>query len=54
MLTDGNRPDGLWGELYDKETGVKQRSNIVDRPVVALWKTPEIDELLNKINQDLQ
>lgn len=54
MLRDGNRPSGLYGEEYDRQTGVKHRGNIIDRPVVALWKTPEIDELLAKLNQDLQ
>jgi len=48
-MQDNNRPDGLWGEVYDKETGSKRRSNIIDRPVVALWKGREVTELLKEI-----
>lgn len=54
MFKDGNRPDGGWGEEYDRQTGVKFRKNVIDRPVVALWNMPEIDELLKKLNEDLQ
>jgi hypothetical protein len=41
MLKDNNRPEGLWGQVYDKETGGRLRSNCVDRTVVGMWK--EID-----------
>lgn len=49
-MKDNNRPDGLWGEVYDKETGSKFRSNIIDRPVVALWKEIDVTKLLNEVN----
>ncbi len=54
MFTDNNRPEGLYGEVYDRQTGVINRSNIIDRPVVGLWKGREIDELLIKISKDLK
>jgi hypothetical protein len=53
MFKDNNRPEGLWGQVYDKETGGRLRSNCVDRPVIALWKTPEIDKLLNKLHEEI-
>lgn len=54
LCRDNNRPYGLYGEVYDKQTGGKLRENIIDRPLVAMWKTPEIDILLKNINKDLQ
>lgn len=57
MLKDLNRPDGLWGEVYDRETGSKRRSNIIDRPVVALWPSVDLVEVtriaMEEINKQL-
>jgi len=53
MFKDNNRPEGLYGQEYDRVTGGKSRSSCVDRPVIALWKTPEIDELLNKLHEEI-
>jgi len=57
MFKDNNRPDGLWGEIYDKETGGRYRSNTIDRPVVALWGDVDLDEVariaLEEINKKL-
>lgn len=46
MLKDLNRPDGLWGEVYDKETGGMYRSNNINRNVVGMWKEVDLDEVL--------
>jgi len=48
-MQDNNRPEGFYGELYDRATGSKRRSNIINRPVVGLWKNRSIDELLKEI-----
>ena len=57
MLTDNNRPEGLWGEVYDKETGSIYRANRIDRPVVGMWKEIDLDWVakiaLEEINKKL-
>jgi hypothetical protein len=57
MFKDGNRPEGLYGEVYDKETGVKYRSNCIDRPVVGMWKEIDLNWVakiaLEEINKKL-
>lgn len=57
MFKDNNRPDGLWGEVYDKETGSRYRSNIIDRPFVGLRKDVDLIEVtriaLEEINKKL-
>ena len=50
-MYDNNRPSGLWGEVYDKETGSKRRSNIIDRPVVAMWPGVDVEKLLKGIRE---
>ncbi len=54
ICRDNNRPNGFYGEVYDSQTGGRLRENMVDRPLVAMWKTPEIDELLLKLNENLK
>lgn len=56
-MQDNNRPEGLWGDVYDKETGSKRRSNIIDRQVVGMWKEIDLDWVakiaLEEINKKL-
>ena len=56
-MYDNNRPEGLWGDVYDKQTGSKRRSNIIDRPMVGMWKEVDLTEVariaLEEINKKL-
>mgnify|MGYP007100145061 CR=1 FL=1 len=56
-MQDNNRPSGFYGEIYDRETGGKYRSNIVDREVVGMWREIDLNWVaqiaLEEINKKL-
>lgn len=58
MLRDGNRPEGFYGEVYDRNEHMRKMNGVIneiDRPYsTSTWKTPDALELLKKINTDLQ
>ena len=55
-MQDNNRPAGLYGEVYDKQTGAKSRSNMIDRPVVGMWNEVDLEIVriaMEEINKKL-
>lgn len=51
MFKDLNRPEGLYGDVYDKFTGSKKRL----APVQSLtrWESESIDVIMDEINKKL-
>ena len=52
-MKDNNRPEGFYGELYDRETGSKVRSNLIDRPLVGFSRNRGVEELLQELNKKI-
>lgn len=54
MFKDLNRPEGLYGDVYDKQTGAKYRSNNIGRPVVALREDVDLINLMEELNEKIK
>lgn len=57
MIKDTRRPEGLYGDVYDKSTGAKSRA-VTKRYIGGQWWDYEIariatEELLKHINEKL-
>lgn len=52
-MEDGNRPEGLWGEVYNKQTGSKTRK--VTQPYFEFtrWEVEAVDVQLEQIKKNL-
>jgi hypothetical protein len=52
-MQDGNRPGGLYGEVYDKQTGSKTRKVTEPYYEFAKWEAQVAQIALEEINKKL-
>ena len=52
-MEDGNRPYGLYGDVYDHSTGATRRWATTPLREFEPWEKVAIDQLLKKLNDDL-
>lgn len=52
-MGDNNRPEGLWGDVYDRQTS--GRSKVVTQPLqkITRWESQAIEIILDEINKKL-
>lgn len=53
MLSDGNRPDGFYGEVYDKQTRSRDRFVGVHYYPFEPWETQAVEIILEELNKTL-
>lgn len=54
MFKDGNRPDGFYGEVYDKQTRAKDRFVGVHYSPFEPWEAQAVEIILEELNKKLK
>lgn len=53
MFKDLNRPDGFYGEVYDKQTNAKDRFVSVHYHPFEPWEAQAVEIILEELNKKL-
>lgn len=52
-MQDNNRPEGLWGDVYDRITSAKSKKATQPYYIFPQWESDAVEIILDELNKKL-